>query len=134
MATSTQKQWEMRPTSMENPYTMEWEINKLDKQIKRTSMEESTQNYSKIHPKFKKQPKIIGRPHPKLLGAQKKSDRKTSRIDGKPNRQPMQKINQNRRAIDPNIDGKGNPTCWGNPPKQVVGNSIQNRWDVCVCM
>ena len=37
-----------------NPYTMEWEINKLDKQIKRTSMEESTQNYSKIHPKFEK--------------------------------------------------------------------------------
>ena len=33
-----------------------------------------------------------------------------------------------------NIDGKGNPTCWGNPPKQLVGKSIQNRWDVCVRM
>ena len=31
----------------------------------------------KSTPNSKKQPKISGRPHPKLLGAQKKSDRKT---------------------------------------------------------
>ena len=103
-----------------------------------TSKEHQWKNPPKITrkstPNSKKQPKISGRPHPKLLGAQKKSDRKTSWIDGKPNRQPMQKINQNRWAIDPNIDGRDNPTCWGNPPKQLMGKYIQNRWDVCVCM
>ena len=116
-----------------NPYTMEWEINILDKHIKRTSMEESTQNYSKIHPKFKKPSKISGRPHPELLRAQKKSDRKSSRIDWNPNREPMQKINQNRWAIDPNIDGRGNPTSWGKST-QTIDGEIHSKPMGCMCV